>query len=115
MKPKVFVGGNKTLILQKNQKDVIIKCFGNGYPVPTVRWKKQAKVIQIAGEPVNNSMVQVLSSDIKRPMDNATSDLYLRIGGVTYNESGNYSCTADNGVGENPATTGVEVICKYVW
>lgn len=47
-------------------------------------------------------------------MDNVTSDLYLRIGGVTYNESGNYSCTAGNGVGDNPATTDVEVICEYM-
>ena len=46
-------------------------------------------------------------------MDNVTSDLYLRIGGVTYNESGNYTCTADNGVDENTAATSVEVICKY--
>ena len=54
----------------------------------------------------------MLFTDIQRPMDNVTSDLYLRIGGVTYNESGNYTCTADNGVGENTAAASVEVICK---
>ena len=58
-------------------------------------------------------MVQVVSTDIQNPMDNVTSDLYLLIGGVTYNESGNYTCIADNGVGDNPVASSVEVICKY--
>ena len=74
-------------------------------------WKKQTKEIPVADVPDNNRVKQKIYSDIKHPMENVTSNLYLRIGGVTYNESGNYTCTSVNVVGN--ASTGVEVICKY--
>ena len=70
-------------------------------------------VIPVVLKQGNDSVVQVVSTNIQNPMDNVTSDLYLRIGGVTYNESGNYTCSAGNGVGDNPAESSVEVICKY--
>ena len=57
--------------------------------------------------------VQVISG-ISSPLGNATARLFLRVAGVTYNESGNYTCVANNTVKGKALFTKqtVEVLCK---
>ena len=112
----MFVSGSETRIFKKGDKNTNITCYGSGYPAPNVTWTKGGKetILQVPDFSPNHSrrVVQVLSGDVTSALDNFTSRLYLHTAGITYNEAGNYSCTASNGV-ERPAKTGVEVLCKW--
>ena len=78
-------------------------------------WRKDGKEVhRIAtfSKAYANQVVQVLEN-VNSSLWNVTSRLYLRTGGITYNESGNYTCDVFNGVGTNYSETeGIEVLCE---
>ena len=95
-----------------------VECHGYGKPLPSVVWRKDGKEVQkIAtfSEAYANQVVQVLKQTNAAPW-NFTSRLYLRTGGITYNESGNYTCEVFNGVGTNYSEQqSIEILCEYTF
>ena len=66
-------------------------------------------------EAYNDQVVQVVEYASSSQW-NVTNRLYLRMGGITYNESGNYTCKVFNGVGTNYSEEqSIEVLCKCIF
>ena len=107
-----------TLKLKNNTRNVTVECRGYGKPQPTVVWKKdgkEVKNISVFSEAYNNQVVQVVEYASSSQW-NVTNRLYLRMGGITYNESGNYTCEVFNGVGANYSEEqSIEVLCKFTF
>ena len=81
-------------------------------------WKKdgkEVKNISMFSEAYNNQVVQVVEY-ANSSQWNVTNRLYLRMGGITYNESGNYTCEVFNGIGANYSEEQtIEVLCKFLF
>ena len=105
------------LNLQRNEKNITIDCFGYGKPLPSVAWRKGGDTIpQIFLNTANYSdvVVQKVLNTSGDPW-NVTSRLYVRLSGVTYQESGNYTCEVSNGVGSQGSVNATtEILCKSV-
>ena len=99
-------------------RDVTISCHGYGKPLPSIVWRKNGSAIKRLSaftDAYSNQVVQVLEYGNSSQW-NVTSRLYLRTGGITYNESGNYTCEVFNGVGANYSETeNIEVLCECTW
>ena len=107
-----------TLKLKNDTRNITVDCHGYGKPLPTVLWKKDNKTIKNVSdfsESYNDQVVQVLEYASSSQW-NVTNRLYLRMGGITYNESGNYTCEVFNGVGTNYSEEqSIEVVCKCIF
>ncbi|KAK3728550.1 hypothetical protein QZH41_011637, partial [Actinostola sp. cb2023] len=80
----------RPLYVLENQ-DVTLVCNTTGEPVPSVTWTKDGV-----------------------PLGSRTNDSYLLLQNVLRNQTGNYTCTADNGVGKllETACWKLDVQCK---
>ena len=88
--------------LYLGQRNVSFVCFGQGYPKPKVTWKKDGNVTEY---PFVSTIISAINSSTR---------LDIGADGVTYQESGNYTCEVYNGVDGMPTVTAsVEVICEY--
>ena len=114
--PKVYISSQQKLKLFIGAKEKSVICNGNGFPDPTIIWKRNGEVIPIVTSLTSNDsdhVVQVLSNKHTVPLANISSTLYLRVGGVTYKEAGNYTCVVKILGGlSNAAIQSVEVICE---
>ena len=114
----MYVPQPQVLKLVKNEKNAMVDCYGYGKPLPSVVWKKdgvEVKNISVFSEAYNNQVVQVF--DFSRSSSwNISSRLFLRTGGITYTEAGNYTCEVFNGVDTNHSEKGnIEVLCRFLW
>ena len=97
--------------LLRDEKNITVECFGRGKPRPTITWKKDGTKISKNPSEIRSGVVQVIgnSSDAW----NVSSVLYLRTGGVTYDDAGNYTCEVYNGVEKNETVEStIRVLCK---
>ena len=113
---QLYIPKPHVLKLLKQTENVTIDCYGYGKPLPSVVWKKdgvEVKNISVFSEAYNNQVVQVF--DFSRSSSwNISSRLFLRTGGITYSEAGNYTCEVFNGVDTNHSEQGnIEVLCMY--
>ena len=113
---QVYIPKPHVLKLLNQTKDVKVDCYGYGKPLPSVMWKKdgvEVKNISVFSEAYNNQVVQVF--DFSRSSSwNISSRLFLRTGGITYTEAGNYTCEVFNGVDTNHSEQqNIEVLCTY--
>ncbi len=119
--PEIFLKP-RTIIVNVNDKYIIIPCRGKSYPKPYVIWKKDNSNITIPSlenstEAANDSVYQIIK---KSGWDNksneylgATSTLFLRPNGIKYEDHGNYSCEVLNANESSiPLSKTVEVQCK---
>lgn len=90
----ISVGGNLTTIVGTG---VELNCKVKGLPLPTVTWLFNGSV--------------VITTSV-RFMNKKTNDLVLL--GVTLDDSGFYTCYANNTFGQARETTFVNVFGKYV-
>ena len=112
----VSVDPPHTLTLTNATENVTIDCQGYGKPSPAVVWKKNGatiKKVPVFSERYSDQVVQVV--DFAEPSQwNVTNRLYLRPAGVTYDESGNYTCQVLNrtaGANYSEEQT-IEVLCR---
>ena len=111
---QVQVSPAHSLKLLKNDKNISVACFGYGKPRPSVLWKKGADEVPAVEKLNISEVVQIVSNTSSESPWNVTSYLYLRIGGVTYEDAGNYTCQVYNGVALNSSLNAtVEVLCEY--
>ena len=99
--------------LQGDANQTIV-CYGSGQPQPTVRWFYNGEAVQAVDKvfpKFTSQVVQVTWNNITEKLQNVSSRLYLRVGGITLNDAGNYTCKAWNAVNESAEKT-VEVLCK---
>ena len=100
----VFVSPPEVYRLSLGQKNVSFLCFGHGYPIPRIVWKKD-------GNPIVYPIVSQNLSAI-----NSSKRLEVKADGVTYEEAGKYTCEVYNGVdGMTAASATLEVLCKYTF
>ena len=112
---QVQVSPAHSLKLLKNDKNISVDCFGYGKPRPSVRWKKGADEVPTAEKLNINKVVQIVSNTSSESPWNVSSRLFLRTGGITYAEAGNYTCEVFNGVDRNhPEKQNIEVLCMCV-
>ena len=106
----------RTLKLKSGAKNVTVDCHGYGKPLPTVLWCKDGRKIKNVSafsEMYNDQVVQVMHYTGASKW-NITSRLYLHTRGISYNESGNYTCEVFNGVGANYSEEeSIAVLCAY--
>ena len=111
----ISIRGPRTLRLTKETTNVTAECHGYGKPLPSVVWRKGGKEVLKVGtfsKAYANQVVQVLEN-VNSSEWNITNRLYLRTSGITYNESGNYTCEVFNGVGTNYSETeSIEILCE---
>ena len=85
--------------------------------MPAVVWKKDGKEIKrvsVFSEAYSNQVVQVVNYS-KPARWNVTNRLYLRTGGVTYAESGKYTCEVLERRGANYSEEqSIEVLCMCI-
>ena len=79
--------------------------------------KSGKEIPVVAKQPGNRThkVVQYLKSAIDHPLDYVSSSLYIRTAGVTYNESGNYTCIVSSNftlIQEKQLKQNLEVLCK---
>ena len=114
--PKIYVPEPHVLKLENDWKNITIDCYGFGKPLPSVVWKRYGVGVKNVST-FSSSHLEEVVQVIRRhglPPWNVASRLYLRTGGITYNESGNYTCEVFNGVGGNLSTERtIEVLCMY--
>ena len=114
--PKVYISSHHTLKLLDGEKNQTVVCHGSGYPSPHIVWKKDGQDIATASEVTANDtqrLLQVISNSSSLPLANISSSLYLRVGGLTYDEAGNYTCvvTIESQV-KTKASQSLEVMCE---
>ena len=80
-------------------EDLVVSCEAEGRPTPSILWKK------------NNTVLNSSQSDISIMSSNGRSE--LTITNVTNFESGEYSCTAVNQVGNDTHFFEVNTIGKF--
>ena len=90
------------ITLSIGQRNLSFVCYGEGYPMPTVVWKKDGNAGVFTTTTMNVSST------------NSSNRLEIRPAGVTYQEAGNYTCEVYNGVdGKSKVSDKLEVICEY--
>ena len=102
--------------LTTHRNNITIDCYGNGYPEPSVEWRRNNTVIPVVqqhNENYSTNVVQVITG-VTAPLQNVSARLYLRTAGVTYKEAGNYTCVANNTVQgkESIVKQNLEILCK---
>ena len=106
-----------TLKLKNDTTNITIDCHGYGKPMPAVVWKKdgrEIKRVSVFSEAYSSQVVQVVNYS-KPARWNVTNRLYLRTGGVTYAESGKYTCEVLERRGANYSEEqSIEVLCMCI-
>ena len=113
--PHVYVPLPRVFKLYKNETNITVDCYGYGKPVPSVMWKRDGNPVKLVPYFTPNyeqEVVQDLFNTSSNSLWNITSRLYIRTGGVTYSEAGNYTCETSNAASHDSVTEEVEVLCK---
>ena len=98
---KIYMAVPDEIKLSLGQRNVSFVCYGEGYPMPTVLWKKDGNAGGYATISMNVSST------------NSSTRLEIRPEGVTYQDAGNYTCEVYNGVdGQRKISHKLEVICE---
>ncbi|XP_028519145.1 uncharacterized protein LOC110252934 [Exaiptasia diaphana] len=111
---QVYVNSRQITSFVEGEANQTIVCHGSGQPQPTVRWFYNGEAVQAVDKvfpKFTSQVVQVTWNNITEKLQNVSSRLYLRVGGITLNDAGNYTCKAWNAVNESAEKT-VEVLCK---
>ena len=107
---KIGVPGPQVLKLHRGDKHLTVACFGKGKPRPKTTWQKNGIDIFRASYDTRSSVLQIASNSLD--VWNVSSVLYLRTGGVTYSEAGNYSCEVYNGVDQNETVGNIITVLR---
>jgi hypothetical protein len=83
---------NTTDTVEENTT-VILTCLIEGNPVPTVTWSLNGKILQTTQESTTKSSLMVDSARC--------------------NNTGNYTCTANNSIGNSEKQLMLYVTCEY--
>ena len=75
-------------------------CGATGYPIPTVMWYR-----------TNGSFNDGVSMSKSIPTENASVVAYLTITNASRENTGVYTCTANNSIGIDSRS--IRIICKY--
>ena len=113
--PHVYVPLPRVLMLYKNETNITVDCYGYGKPVPSVMWKRDGNPVKLVPYFTPNyeqEVVQDLFNTSSNSLWNITSLLYIRTGGITYSEAGNYTCETSNAASHDSVTEEVELLCK---
>ena len=95
----------QTLRFGADQFFLPLKCSGQGFPLPTITWKRNDSPLQ------NTSHLTLYMKQLSEI--NATSAVDLKPGGIDIKEAGNYTCEVYNGVdGQGVLSATVQVFCK---
>lgn len=108
---KIGIPDPQVLKLHRGDKNLSVACFGRGKPRPKITWKKNGIDVFRASHDTRSGVLQIVSNS--SDVWNVSSVLYLRTGGVTYSEAGNYTCEVYNGVDQNETVGSIiTVLCK---
>ena len=118
VKPGISVTPPLLLKLTRQQKNTTVDCRGHGKPTPVIRWLRNGVEIPAfdALEPYNNSFVVFQVITFLRPDSrwNVSSRLFIAPAGISYRESGAYTCEVYNAVeGKSTVKETIKVLCKY--